>query len=807
MVTTRQQEQQSKQASIKKHKKYYWKGLKHIHKIEQERYNQQVRSNIVSQHRLNVLNERQNQCNAQLSAFVDLQHFNRSCLPETFRLPPMSAKCLKCRASLFPNELQHTKICCLNGKVALLPLEKIPEELKELFDGHTSLSKSFRTDIRAYNCAFSCVSLGANIDKKLATNRNGIYTFRLQGQMHHIVGPLLPTEENENPSYAQIFFQDPDYDQVNRRYELFPNLNVDILHIIQDIMERYNPFVHSFQHAREIWNQNTVVDLFLKLTDCEGFDRRRYNTPTEDSIAVIMGSHNNTHTRDIILQTRQDTLERITELNSNYDCLAYPLFGNSLGFQIGINHRIGNGTVSIREFYAYRLHHREGEDNIILHGGKLFHQYVVDQFAKYEQSNIRYIQMHQKQIRAGVYQGFEDQAMNDKSPQDVGKRIILPSSFTGGPRYLNQLFQDSLSITAALGRPSVFITITCNPHWPEIVEQLSPNETPNDRPDIIARVFNQKFNLILEELTKKGILGECTAHMYTIEFQKRGLPHAHVILIFAPGHKCNSANDINHIVSAELPDENEQPELYSQVVKHNMHGPCGLSNPNSPCMRNRTCTKYYPKDFNESTYVKADSYPVYQRTNNGRQVFKKGIQLDNRSVVPYNPYLTAKYQCHINVEACEALDSIKYVYSYIYKGDDRAFVEISTLDECKQYLDSRYVSAPEAIWRLYGFKMHGRSHTVYRLPFHLPGQQYATFEENTSIESIRRENAKTMLTEFFQLCSTNDDAKQYSYNEIPLYDFKRMDKTTKNKIGNSTFVCMQSFSRRTILSSSSSQYS
>ena len=263
MVTTRQQTQQSKQKSNNT-KKYYWKGLKHIHRIEQERYYQETCSSIGSQHRLQVLNERYNRSNAQLSAYIDLKHFRSSIVPDAFRLPSMTIKCPNCKAYLFPNEL-GTQICCMNGKVALLPLETIPDDLKELFEGHTSSSKEFRNNIRAYNCAFSFVSFGANIDKNLATYRNGMYTFRLQGQMYHIAGPLLPTEENESPSYAQIFFQDPDYDQVNRRHELFPNLNTDILHSIQDIMERYNPFVHLFQHAHEIWKENTVANILQTL--------------------------------------------------------------------------------------------------------------------------------------------------------------------------------------------------------------------------------------------------------------------------------------------------------------------------------------------------------------------------------------------------------------------------------------------------------------------------------------------------------------------------------------------------------------
>lgn len=45
--------------------------------------------------------------------------------------------------------------------------------------------------------------------------------------------------------------------------------------------------------------------------------------------------------------------------------------------------------------------------------------------------------------------------------------------------------------------------------------------------------------------------------------------------------------------------------------------------------------------------------------------------LDNRWVVPYNPYLNAKFNCHINAEICSSINAVKYLYKYVYKGHDR----------------------------------------------------------------------------------------------------------------------------------------
>ena len=83
-----------------------------------------------------------------------------------------------------------------------------------------------------------------------------------------------------------------------------------------------------------------------------------------------------------------------------------------------------------------------------------------------------------------------------------------------------------------------------------------------------------------------------------------------------------------------------------------IHGPCGTLNLNSPCMRDRSCSKRYPKQFNNTTVLSDEGYPVYRRRDTGATVDKNNVSIDNRFVVPYNPTLLLKYQAHINVEWC-----------------------------------------------------------------------------------------------------------------------------------------------------------
>ncbi|PNX64152.1 helicase-like protein, partial [Trifolium pratense] len=152
---------------------------------------------------------------------------------------------------------------------------------------------------------------------------------------------------------------------------------------------------------------------------------------------------------------------------------------------------------------------------------------------------------------------------------------------------MDQLYFDGMAISSAVGFPDIFITFTCNPTWPEITRELAKNNLkPQDRPDIVSKVFKIKFDELMKDLTKRHILGKVLAYMYTIEFQKRGLPHAHILIFLHPSSKYPSPEDIDTIISAEIPNPDSDPELYNLVKKHMIHGPCGSSRLQSPCTVN-----------------------------------------------------------------------------------------------------------------------------------------------------------------------------------------------------------------------------
>jgi hypothetical protein len=172
------------------------------------------------------------------------------------------------------------------------------------------------------------------------------------------------------------------------------------------------------------------------------------------------------------------------------------------------------------------------------------------------------------------------------SGSSAGQRIILPASFTGGPRYLYQKYQDCIGICRKFGCPDLFITFTSNVVWPEIAAPLPPGLIPSDRPEIVDRVLKIKLNILMDGI--KNFFGPVNAAVYTTEFQKRGLPHAHIIVWLRKEGPWDAAM-IDTFISAQLPDPTTDPVGFDAVSSFMVHGPCGPGVAYSPCMTDGSC--------------------------------------------------------------------------------------------------------------------------------------------------------------------------------------------------------------------------
>ena len=142
---------------------------------------------------------------------------------------------------------------------------------------------------------------------------------------------------------------------------------------------------------------------------------------------------------------------------------------------------------------------------------KLLHQYIVDAFVKIEANRINWIKTHQKELHVEQYKGLMDYVKNNTGVEAIGRVTIMPSTFQvliiyffkiyfkfyikGSQRCMAQNYQDAMSIVRKFGKPDLFLTVTCNPHWREITASLLHGQKPQDRPDIVA--FKQNLDAII----------------------------------------------------------------------------------------------------------------------------------------------------------------------------------------------------------------------------------------------------------------------------------------------------------------------
>ncbi|XP_022162339.1 uncharacterized protein LOC111028111 [Myzus persicae] len=130
-----------------------------------------------------------------------------------------------------------------------------------------------------------------------------------------------------------------------------------------------------------------------------------------------------------------------------------------------------------------------------------------------------------------------------------------------------------MAVVRKYGKPDLFITFTCNPRWPEIRDNLGTHTSANDRPGMVALVFHAKLKDLMRDITVNRIYGNVNAYIYTVEFQKRGLPHAHILIILRDDGKLLDAEDVDNVVSASLPDPTINRRLHDCVVSQMIHGP------------------------------------------------------------------------------------------------------------------------------------------------------------------------------------------------------------------------------------------
>ncbi|GJZ46665.1 DNA helicase [Tanacetum coccineum] len=401
--------------------------------------------------------------------------------------------------------------CCKGGQVVLRTYQIYPDYIKLLLN-----DRHFMENIRAYNQMFSMTSLGAHIDESV-NNGRGPYVFKISGQLYHWLGSLCPTE-GEPPRFLQLYIYDTD-NEVDNRMSHFGGQNSDLR---RDIVEGLIALVHLFRTAREKLADTHIPNFKVRLYNVVG--AREYELPTGDMLGAIVyepGPETDMD-YDIIIEERSGHPQHVNKLHSSYMSLQFPLlvpYGEN-GYSKDMKLAGGTGTSTSRKrltmlaYYTYFIHDRLNSYNYLSRTGRLFQQYIVTAFCAIEQNRIDYIREHQNDIRNEYLSGIYD-AINrgDNDGSDCGARLILPQSFTGGPRYMYSHYLDALAICRVHGNPYFFITFTCNVKWPEITDYMAefPLLTTTDRADIVDRVFEMKIQQFIKYLRDAKPFGRVVA--------------------------------------------------------------------------------------------------------------------------------------------------------------------------------------------------------------------------------------------------------------------------------------------------------
>ncbi|KAL3637375.1 hypothetical protein CASFOL_018543 [Castilleja foliolosa] len=406
---------------------------------------------------------------------------------------------------------------CCKGVVVRLPFPLYPPAaMRSFFE-----DAAFMENIRAYNNMFSMTSFGARIDEAVNDGR-GPYVFKVSGQVSHWIGSICPPP-NEGPRFLQLYIYDTD-NEVPNRLRFFGNsghtpLSPDIVRVLGDTLKSCNEYVRLFRSAADMCDASAECNFSVILYNNVG--DRRYEPPASGTLGgIVFGDDSNASNYDIIVHRKDGPPHRVSKLHPSYIPLQYPLlfpfaepgWSPDMRLHSISGARMRNLTVNM--YYSFHIQDRENTYSLLLNGGRLFQQYLVDAYTCIEQSRLDFVNANQNTFRSELVAGLYDAlGRGDSNAHDIGKRVLLPSSFTGGPRYMYKHYQDALAICRVYGNPQYFITFTCNVKWPEISRHLVKigGGSSQNRPDIIARVFRIKVQQFLRFMKSEKTFGDIVA--------------------------------------------------------------------------------------------------------------------------------------------------------------------------------------------------------------------------------------------------------------------------------------------------------
>ena len=715
-------------------------------------------------------------------------------------------KCPFCRTYLFPQETSKKMWCCGGGKMLELyrPWSQPTDDFRNHCTGDFANAKLFRSESRRLNMTFAFAAYGIKYGQ-VDSSRKPPYFLKINGiPYYRILTVGNETDEPTNPLHMYMY--DSQYNQPGEKKPLPDTLRT----IVKNCMLQCNDLAQKLRQLPTEHNIDEVTlhiesdantarapsDIAALIVKPKGVAKATPRT-------LVIYPHNDAFLQDHPTKAGQQGY--FIPFNSSlWDVVTCPLLTiggtKDQGWGMADSGRQENfGTVT--EHARFRLlvpelkadatgkFERNADGSAILDPrwfaktqtgllfpfsrisclGKLASQWMIDQWIRREERDLDWARKNQLLLTRG---GAGDTATANTTPvtgqQPTAAKIVIPASLYGSSKFLKDQTFNGLCLTRKLGNPLLFLTFTCNPKWPEIVSLLLPGQTAMDNPELTARVFHLKLDALLERLKaglvfkrqstrgtsiQKSVYLEMVSedgHGYlivVIEYQKRGLHHAHIAYRPArsPANKRLPTGEevpwVDNMVCAQYPSKRNKQDIMQRfdltedefaklkvIVKKTMLHDNGKQHqrPNDPSEKiwchyeTGKCKQFYPKPYDPSqtcTFVDEKGFCVYKRTH-----------IKDSWVVPYNPRLLLDFDCHFNVEISGTVNVITYLYKYFYKGPDSTKVFLDKYhadkpdekDAIKEMRIMRYLCASEVATRILELRMYMTEPGVTSIPVHLP---------------------------------------------------------------------------------------
>ena len=440
-----------------------------------------------------------------------------------FALGDMDVLCKHCGAAHYESEQTRTHgpksfdNCCRHGKAAHLKDWPIyPDELRKRFVSDAQMDRCFQEELRIVNSQFAFASFCTN-EHLFNPKDRAPPAMRVSGQAYRKINLKLYPDvlDGEVPTNGQLFMFDVD-DAVAFRKE---HLTVDasIIREIDVYMRKHNLLAKGYtmlweqldkesERAKSRKEEPRELKLLFSLKPGEADARSNEELPARNQVAAVftINADGELPPAYIVVEDRKEKQLRVIK---SFDPLATPmlyplLFPNGdEGYSIQMTHIDTETRLSMREYISHLIQYRpkgktgEGEHiwNPLAFAGKLQQAFLIDMYTRIEHERLDWLRKNQTLIHAALYQNLVDYVAKraEMLQAKVGKTVILPSTYYGSPRSMNQHYQDAMAIVMEKGAPDLFVTMTCNPNDEDILKQIekeAPGQKPWQCPIIVTRV-------------------------------------------------------------------------------------------------------------------------------------------------------------------------------------------------------------------------------------------------------------------------------------------------------------------------------